>query len=314
MRKSQPVKSLTLQQILNMRLHDMNAQSVLYEDNCIVGHNLRAKERRPDNTLLQSPTRMDITFVILCLEGNATVQCDLQEIHIGPGTLFLCKPGSILQATNGKTEVFSLLMTNERFNEQLNISFKKLLPHYASLEKLIALQLNEKQCERLNTMFGLVAETIASDPNQIYYHESVRAYIQALAYEIVNNFARHLQTLTENQSSLIPNRRDEEFFRLFVGYLGQHFREEHRVQFYAEQLNITPKYLSLLITRLTGRSPSKWIDEYIMSEARVLLQNTDLNIQQISDTLHFANQSFFGKFFKAHMGISPSSYRAEQNK
>lgn len=313
MRKSQAVKSLTLQQILNMRLQNANAQGVLYEDNCIVGHNMMAKERAPGKTLLQSPTRMDITFVILCLEGDATVQCDMQEIHIGPGTLFLCKPGSILQATQGKTEVFSMLMTNERFNEQLNISFKKLLPHYASLEKLIALQLNTKQCNRLNTMFRLVADTIASDSSQIYYHESVRAYIQALAYEIVNNFAQHIQS-QERTQLFTHSSREEEFFRQFVGLLGQHFREEHRVHFYAQQLNITPKYLSLLITRLTGRTPSKWIDEYIMSEARVLLQNTDLTIQQIGDTLHFANQSFFGKFFKAHTGMSPSLYRTEQNK
>lgn len=314
MRKNQPLRILTLQQILNMRLSETDVQGVLYEDNCIVGHNMRAKERQPDRTFLQSPTRMDITFVILCLEGHATVQCDMQEIHIEPGTLFLCKPGSILQATKGKTEVFSLLMTNDHFNEQLNISFKKLLPHYASLEKLIALQLSERQCERLNTMFGLVAETIASDSSQIYYHESVRAYIQALAYEIVNDFAQHLQALPSDHSSSLSNRRDEEVFRQFVSLLGQHFREEHRVQFYADQLNISTKYLSLLIQRLTGRTPSKWIDEYIMSEARVLLQNTDLNVQQIADTLHFATQSFFGKFFKAHMGISPSSYRTAQNK
>ena len=314
MRKSQPVQNLTLQQILNMRLSETDLQGVLYEDNCIVGHNMRAKESPSDKTILQSPTRMDITFVILCLEGHTTVQCDMQEIRIGPGTLFLCKPGSILQAKQGKTEVFSLLMTNEHFNEQLNISFKKLLPHYASLEKLIALQLNEKQCDRLNTMFGLVAETIASDHTQMYYHEIVRAYIKALAYEIVNDFAQHLQAITTDSSPNSANRRDEEVFRQFVGLLGQHFREEHGVQFYANRLNISAKYLNFLIKRLTGRTSSKWIEEYIMSEARVLLQNTDLNVQQVSDTLHFATQAIFGKYFKAHMGISPSAYRAEQNK
>ena len=59
----------------------------------------------------------------------------------------------------------------------------------------------------------------------------------------------------------------------------------------------------------TGKSASQWIDDYVVLEAKTLLKSTNLTILQISEELHFANQSFFGKYFKQHTGLSPMRYR-----
>lgn len=57
------------------------------------------------------------------------------------------------------------------------------------------------------------------------------------------------------------------------------------------------------------RTPNDWIDDYVTLELRVLLRNTNKNIKEITEEMNFPNQSFLGKYFKEHVGISPSAYR-----
>jgi AraC-like DNA-binding protein len=86
-------------------------------------------------------------------------------------------------------------------------------------------------------------------------------------------------------------------------------RTERRVSWYAEQIGITPKYLSEMVKQVSKRTPNEWIDNYVMLEIRVLLKNTTKSIKEIADAVNFPNQSFLGKFFKEHMGMSPSEFR-----
>ena len=78
---------------------------------------------------------------------------------------------------------------------------------------------------------------------------------------------------------------------------------------YAQQLCISPKYLSEMVKQASKRTPNDWIDNYVIMEARVLLKNSAKSIKQIAEELHFPNQSFLGKYFKEHVGMSPTAYR-----
>ena len=86
---------------------------------------------------------------------------------------------------------------------------------------------------------------------------------------------------------------------------------ERRVNWYANQMNITPKYLSESVKQVSKRPPNDWIDRFVTMEMRVLLKNSTLSIKEIADRLHFPNQSFMGKYFKEHVGMSPMKYRKE---
>jgi AraC-like DNA-binding protein len=91
--------------------------------------------------------------------------------------------------------------------------------------------------------------------------------------------------------------------------LVKEFWRHRSVGFYADRLNVTPKYFSEVIKKQTGKTAGEWIDDAVLLEAKVLLQDIDLGIAQISDRLNFCDQSVFGKFFKTHTGISPIEYR-----
>jgi len=84
------------------------------------------------------------------------------------------------------------------------------------------------------------------------------------------------------------------------------------VQHYADELNVSRKYLSEVIKKHSGKTASDWISEMVILEAKVLLQNKKMSINQISDLLHFSDQSVFGRFFKNYEGISPLEYRKKQ--
>jgi AraC-like DNA-binding protein len=74
-------------------------------------------------------------------------------------------------------------------------------------------------------------------------------------------------------------------------------------------MGITPKYLSLILKKKSGRNASKLIDEAVVYEAKRLLKYSGLSINEIATKLNFASQSFFGKYFKQRVGVSPSRYK-----
>ena len=83
---------------------------------------------------------------------------------------------------------------------------------------------------------------------------------------------------------------------------------ERIIMYYADLLCITPKYLSQVIKSVTGRLAGEWISDYVILEAKALLKSNKYTVQQVCDMLNFANQSFFGKYFKRKTGMSPKIY------
>ena len=95
----------------------------------------------------------------------------------------------------------------------------------------------------------------------------------------------------------------------FLNLVQIHFKIERFLKFYAEKLDLTPKHLSRTMKNLTGFTAVEWIERYVVLEAKVMLKASNLNIQQISDELNFPSQSFFGKYFKKNVGMSPKEFR-----
>ena len=89
----------------------------------------------------------------------------------------------------------------------------------------------------------------------------------------------------------------------------EHCKHERRVGWYALQLGITPKYLSEAVKSVSKRTPNQWIDNYVLMEIRVMLKNSTKSVKEISNEMNFPNQSFMGRFFKEHMGMTPREYR-----
>ena len=104
-------------------------------------------------------------------------------------------------------------------------------------------------------------------------------------------------------------QRVEEIFIGFIRLLPSHFAEHHDIAFYADQLHISPVYLSRVVRQVTGRTVIDYINQMLLMEATFLLQTSKLSITQIADHLHFADIPSFSKFFTRLKGMSPKEYR-----
>ena len=141
------------------------------------------------------------------------------------------------------------------------------------------------------------------DLDHEFRRELVATMLKVLIYDMCNVIYRVQQVEKTGKS------RGETIFADFIRLVEKQYRSERRVSWYAEQLYISPKYLSETIKHVNKRTPSEGIDYYVMMEIRVLLKNSKMSIKQIAEELHFPNQSFLGKYFKDRYGKSPSQFR-----
>ena len=104
--------------------------------------------------------------------------------------------------------------------------------------------------------------------------------------------------------------RAEQICGQFLSLVEIHCCEQHRVEWYAGQMCLSPKYLSNVLKQTLNISPNTLIDQALVRLAKSLLSSTSLSIQQISDRLGFQNQSHFGTFLKRQTGLNPSVFRS----
>ena len=117
----------------------------------------------------------------------------------------------------------------------------------------------------------------------------------------------HVMT-TEPMTTAAASRK-QIIFDDFLNLLEQNYSKHRDLAYYASRLCITPGYLSRVALEVGGQAAKEYIRTRILLEAKIMLEEPRTTIQQISDTLNFPNQSFFGTYFKKATGISPTAYR-----
>lgn len=304
------ITTLSILKLLSEGIMDPG-RGQLYDDQCFVMIDTQNKEIEEGKTLFRYPTRLDCFIILLCKEGTFKVTCNLQQVEIGPDSIFYALPGSILQVDELYDVRTSVIMFSEDFMRKINLSIQNLLPHIGTLNQLYALRIPSEVFNFMWRQVALVAESINQPPALSYYHDTVQNTIRAMAYTFISQLIQYLKEKNQGHGTAV-HTHEEELFRHFIGLVAQHFRRERRISFYAEQMHLTPKYLSAVIRRASGHSPAEWITHNVLIEAKNRLRYSDMSVQEVAYSLHFPNQSFFGRWFKAQTGSSPKSYR--QNK
>lgn len=142
---------------------------------------------------------------------------------------------------------------------------------------------------------------IMSDTDNPYQTQAVLFCLTSFIFKTAYKwFLPYMKEIATNQG-----RMTDQFLML----AQRHFRQQRFLDFYAQKLEVSPKHLSRTVKAQTGYTAVEWIEKFVILEAKVLLKSSNLNIQQISDELNFASQSFFGKYFKKITGMSPKEFR-----
>ncbi len=165
---------------------------------------------------------------------------------------------------------------------------------------------DKKDKEKILTNFQLLYER-SQETTHRYYDEALKLQMQSFILDMWSIFADQLE---RRKRSLQSGTLYERFLRL----LEEHCLKEREVRFYSDRLNITPKYLNQICKTNTGVTASHWIQCHAKERIIALLSNKHLSISEIADEMDFSSYSFFTRYVKKLLGVSPSEYRQRHSK
>lgn len=256
--------------------------------------------------LFRYPCRLDAVVIALCTAGEGRATINLKECDVSPDMIVVNLPENIIRIDRVSDDFRGhIIVVSLDFLREARIDLKNAIPIYIHLKNHPARSLAPEIVRRLEEFYDLIREC-AEEPQSRFRPEIVKGLVRAFLYKCCDQ----LTHLPVDEERSVKSRR-EVFFRQFVELLTQYHKKERSVGFYADKMHITPKYMSSLMKKITGRSAAEWIDEYVILEAKTLLKYSGLSIQEIAYELNFSTQSFFGKYFKQHTGMSPGQYKMQ---
>ena len=249
---------------------------------------------------LHSPYRGEYYKISLCLRGTAVLKANLSTYTVGPGSLVLATPEVIKEwgATSDDYETLSVFFTKD-FITRHNAATGKL--HFLVEPPSYVLPLGAAEAAAIAASLRFFQQKYYALNTQ--RDNILRNILTGLLYEIGALYDQHPAPLGAGQP------RSQQLAAAFRQLVQAHCASVRTVSFYAATLCITPKHLTELVKAATGRPPSEWIAEAVVLEAKALLQNPALPVQQVAASLQFADQFAFSRFFKKSTGLSPTAYR-----
>lgn len=281
----------------------------LYYDGCIFGYR-RVPNAKTAMEQFRFPTRINAFGIVFCSKGSITITADLRRHILGFHTMFVCTPGTIVQVESQQEAEIRFILCEEEFINRVHIDFKLLLFLFMAVRENPCLTLEDDEWSEIDhSLEETFSEGIKHQTDPLST-EIMQALFRILAYRICRIIDRQIGQRSNDKTANESHRDRQAFhFNSFIEVLSQNYMHERSVGFYAERLHLTPKYLTTLIRMTTGKTATEWIDEYVILEAKNLLKYSTMNIQEVAYYLNFPNQSFFGRYFKMHTGMTPSAYR-----
>lgn len=255
----------------------------------------------PSQLPINLPYRSAYYKIGLVLRGHARLQVNLETYDLGPGSLMVLSPYVIKQWPffSADFEGLSIFFTQEFISATSSLNLDSFA--FFARDARHAFPLTLAQAESIGALLRSIEQKYVAP--HAYREEILRSLIQILLHETAPIYSvQHVAaSAAQTRSQLIA----AEFKKL----INAHYAAERSLAFYAGRLCITPKHLAETVKDATGKRALEWLAEAVLLEANVLLQNPALTIAQVADTLHFADQSAFGRFFRSHTGVSPAAYR-----
>lgn len=273
------------------------------EEGNYIGNDFALVDQTILTSSLSEPRRLACLTLAICTRGSADYRLGTIEHHVQKGDIIIINSGQVIDEYRQSDDCMAtvLLLDDSYFYEIVSgVHELSMLFTFSRMHPVF--HLNENETRSTLDYLRFIKNKMMETGHQ-FRRDIVRALILALIYDIGEAIARIQHDTTTH------NTRAESIYIEFIQLVEEKFRQERRVSWYAKALSITPKYLSETIRQVSRRTPNDWIDYYVVLELRVLLKNTTKTIKDITQYMNFPNQSFLGKYFKEHVGVSPSEYR-----
>lgn len=256
-------------------------------------------------TLTQTTARLwklDGGAIFICRRGEAQVNIDLKDYTIGPNAQVVLLPGTIFRIDEIKDD-FTISLFGFPRNMFRESAFRMEPGFFGFLKEHPYYVLPEGNALGAEGLMQATAAIYADKENR-FRNLIAKNQLQCFLLDIYDKSYRFF-----GRGQIEGGNRRDELFKKFMTLVHEFAASEREVAFYADKLCISTKYLTGICRQVSGDSAKKIIDSFAVLEIKVLLQSTELTIQEISDRLHFPDQSYMGRYFKRYEGVSPKAYR-----
>lgn len=242
--------------------------------------------------------------IYFCRKGWAHATINLKDYEIVENTQVVLLPGTIIRI-NGCSSDFTASFfgfPKEMFMEAC-MRFEPIFFRFIKEQPCYVLPQ-----ENTGAINGLIRATTAiyNDRENRFRNQIAKNHLQSFMLDIYDKCYRYF-----GKHKIEGGTRQDEIFKSFVSLVHEHCASQREVSFYADKLCISTKYLTGICKAVTGDSAKKIIDDFAILEIKVLLQSTELTVQEIADRLVFPDQSYLGRYFKRHEGMSPKEYQSK---
>lgn len=242
--------------------------------------------------------------IIVCRSGSATMRIDFNSWLLREGDVIMLFPNDVVCIEEASAD-FSV--------EMLRYDSAMLREASLQLERAVYSKLRKDRCRQGKQIASDIIDAMFSLLGIYFRQEDCKCLDQLVLCQLKAFFTGFYDYIIRcEQSAPVADEgspRASDLFNQFMDILERDYKVSHDVAYYARELCITPKYLSLIVKTITGRTPKTIIDHYVVLQLKLTLRSSDVAVKQIAWEYHFSDDSFFCRYFKLHTGMSPQEFR-----
>lgn len=263
--------------------------------------------------LLNKPESIFVKMnvVACCKKGRIEAKTQDGTITVCENELFICRPNQIIEQImiSPDLECGLIFITNNGLRNILG-QYMQLWTKTVIVNKLNKIKLTEGDMEYYYHFYTLMNMSVNAKDDAIknwapYRQDIVQQLVKFGLLGLCNALA------TDCENNLPEKANADNAFSRFMDLLQNTEIKHQTVDYYADQLCITPKYLTVLCKKYSDKTAQEWIREYTLTDILYYLKNTSLSIKEVSVRVGFPNTSFFGKYVKEYLGMTPKQLREQ---
>lgn len=250
-----------------------------------------------DTKALRHPVKMLGASFMLCTAGSITYHINFASHTVKAGEVLIMLPGAIVQIVDvdDNFRCATIAFASHYYEEIVNVE------PMMRLDPVVTLPPDDM--DECIDIYGRLSHRISRSDDDVA-RRMAKGYMMVMGAIIFERWKGNLRRGTPHAAS-----RPKELFIRFLAEVQVHYRLHRSVNYYADVLCVSPKYLSMVVKSEGGRNASDYIDELVILDSKALLMDGRYSVQQVADMLQFPNPGFFSRYFKRHCGESPSEYR-----
>ncbi|MBQ1797246.1 MAG: helix-turn-helix transcriptional regulator [Prevotella sp.] len=247
-------------------------------------------------------TRIPLIAIVICLNGSVRALVDGQDMPLHEKQVAII-PQNVNMSdfiVSPDFNVKGLLLTNRVLQSFLHEKMQ-VWNNMMYVHRMNVLDLDDEDMRFYSHFHEMLRLSIERTKPHPYRAEVIQSLLRALVTELCGTMSIDLPASDKITASI--------HFQKFLDLLHSEQIKYRTVEAYADELCISPKYLTAICKKQSGKTAIQWIREQLLENIRYYLKHTDFSIKQICDKLGFPNTSFFGKYVKDHFGMTPVQLR-----